>query len=138
MPPPNRRSGPRLLPRTGPRSRWPAQAHRAGLTAVVITLAVLVLGWILARFSPDRFLRLMATYRSLPVTVIAVALISGVLWFALDALRALLTAVLQPADPERWRRLLLLGTVGLWLILTVAAATAMLIPAAANTFGTPG
>lgn len=136
--PPNRRSGPRLLPRTGPRARWPARAHRAGLTAVVAILVVLVLGWALARFSPDRFLRLMETYRSLPVTVIAVALVSGVLWFAVDTLRTLLTAVLQPADPDRWRRRLLLGVVGLWLLLTVVSAVLMLIPAASNTFGTLG
>lgn len=136
--PSNRRSGPRLLPRTGARVRWPARAHRAGLTAVVITLTVLVLGWILARFSPDRFLRLMQTYRSLPVTVVAIALMSGVLWFAVDSLRTLLTAALEPADPDRWRRRLLLGAVGVWLALTLAAAAAMLIPAVAGTFGTLG
>jgi hypothetical protein len=97
---------------------------------------VSVLSWLLARLSPERYLRLVEVYRSLPVVVVVIALLSGVLWFAVDTVRSLLTAALTPQDPDRLRRRLLDTSVIVWLLLTVAIAVALLVPAVTETFGT--
>lgn len=126
----------RWLPRTGPKATWPAKARLAGQAAVFVTTVLLVLGFLLVRYSPERFLRLVDVYRSLPVAVVAVALVSGVCYFALDTVRLLIMAHLPVRD--RLRRRLLLGTLGLWLVLTVAAAVAICWYPAAALFGGTG
>lgn len=95
-----------------------------------------VLSWLLARLSPERYLRLVEVYRSLPVVVVVVAVLSGVAWFVVDTVRSLIGATVTASDPDRLRRLLLDSSVIIWLLLTVALAVALLVPAATETFGT--
>lgn len=85
---------------------------------------LLVFGFVLVRRSAATYLRLVEIYRSLPATVAAVVLVSGVIYFALDSVRLVLTELIGPAD--RLRRPLLLGTVAIWLLLTIGTAMAML------------
>lgn len=126
----------RWLPRTGPKATWPAKARLAGQTAVFVTAVLLILGFLLVRYSPERFLRLVDVYRSLPVAVVAVALVSGVLYFTLDTIRLLLMQYLT--GTKGLRRRLLLGTVGVWLVLTVAAGVLMFWYPASVLFGETG
>ncbi|MEJ7651646.1 MAG: hypothetical protein WKF57_21770 [Nakamurella sp.] len=126
----------RFLPRTGPGARWPARARTAGHLALAAVAVVSVLSWLLARLSPERYLRLVEVYRSLPVVVVVVAVLSGVTWFAVDTVRSLICATVTAPDPDRLRRLLLDSSVIAWLVLTVALAVALLVPAATETFGT--
>lgn len=123
-----RRSGRRRrwLPRTGPRTSWPMQAHRAGQIAVLVTVLLLICGFLLVRYSPERFLRLVGVYRSLPVAVVSAVLVSGVIYFAVDSLRLMLVEYLAAARIDPWRRRLLLGTLGLWLLLTMIATVLIL------------
>ncbi|MGI8418422.1 MAG: hypothetical protein ACR2P2_19935 [Nakamurella sp.] len=126
----------RWLPRTGRNVRWPARAHRAGQVAVFGTVFLLVFGFLLVRISPPTFLRLVAVYGSLPAAVIEAALFSGVIFFALDSLRLVLTELRPPSD--QWRRRLLLGTAGLWLLLTIVmVVTVLWYPAWVLFGGTP-
>lgn len=97
-------------------------------------MLLLVLGFLFVRLSPATFLRLVDVYRSLPAAVVAVALVSGVIYFALDSMRLVLMDLLRPAD--RIRRLLLLGTAGLWLAASAAAGVVMLWYPALVLFGT--
>jgi len=122
------------VPRTGPNARWPVRAHRAGQVAVFATMLLLVLGFLFVRLSPATFLRLVDVYRSLPAAVVAVALVSGVIYFALDSLRLVLMDLLRPAD--RIRRRLLLAAVWLWLAASAGAAVLMLWYPAWMLFGT--
>lgn len=95
-----------------------------------------VLSWLLARLSPERYLRLVEVYRSLPVVVVVVAVLSGVAWLAVDTVRSLISATVTASDPDRLRRHLLDSSVIAWLVLTVALAVTLLVPAATETFGT--
>lgn len=131
-----RRTRRRRLLRTGPKVTWPAKAHRAGQSAVLVTVLLLVCGFLLVRYSPERFLRLVDVYRSLPVAVVAAVLVSGVIYFALDTVRLLVMEHARVDD--RLRRRLLLATVGGWLLLTVVAAVAVLWYPAATLFGGTG
>lgn len=123
----------RWLPRTGPGARWPIRAHRAGQIAVLTVVFLLIFGFVLARRSAAGYLRLVEIYRSLPATVVAVVLVSGVIYFALDSLRLVLTRLIGPAD--RRRRPLLLSTVATWLLLTIGAAISMIWYPASVLFG---
>lgn len=123
----------RWLPRTGRGVRWPVRAHRAGQVAVFVTVFLLVFGFLLVRTSPATFLRLVTSYGSLPAAMIEAALFSGVIFFALDSLRLVVTDLRPPSD--RWRRRLLLGTAGLWLLFTVVSTVAVLWYPAWTLFG---
>lgn len=125
----------RFLPRNGPAVRWPARARRVGHLCLAVLAVVWVLSVLLARFSPERYLRLVQLYRSLPVVVIVIALVSGLIWLLLDTVRSVLSAVLTPPDPDAARRRLLDGSVLLWLLSSVVAAVLLLIPAVTDTFG---
>ncbi len=126
----------RWLPRTGPGARWPIRAHRAGQIAVLAFGLLLIFGFLLVRRSAATFLRLVEIYRSLPATVVAVVLVSGVIYFSLDSLRLVLVDLLDQAD--RLRRPLLLVTAGIWLLLSIGTAIAMLwYPASVLFGGTP-
>ncbi len=96
---------------------------------------LLVLGFVFVRLSPATFLRLVHIYRSLPAAVVLAVLVSGVVYFALDSARLVLMDLLRVGD--RVRRALLLGTVGLWLAASTAAAVLMLWYPAWTLFGTP-
>jgi len=135
-----RRPGRLRLPRTGRKARWPARARVAGQSAVLVTTLLLICGFLLVRYSPERFLRLVDVYRSLPVAVVAVVLVSGVIYFALDTVRLLAMQYFGDGSGTRdaVRRRLLLGTVGLWLLLTVITAVLMLWYPSSVLFGGSG
>ncbi|WP_029138119.1 hypothetical protein [Nakamurella lactea] len=161
------RRGPRRrwLPRTGPKARWPARARVAGQSALLVTVLLLICGFLLVRYSPERFLRLVDVYRSLPVAVVAVVLVSGVIYFALDTVRLLIMQYADARDDGRvaeagpstassgrsgtrpvtasgtselLRRRLLLATLGFWLLLTVIAAVLLLWYPSSVLFGGTG
>ncbi len=98
-----------------------------------MTVFLLVFGFLLVRVSPATFLRLVTGYGSLPAAMIEAFLFSGVIFFALDSVRLVLTGLRPPSD--QWRRRLLLGTAGLWLLLTIVLVVAVLWYPALMLFG---
>ncbi|MEU3461466.1 succinate dehydrogenase, cytochrome b556 subunit [Streptomyces sp. NPDC006733] len=117
----------------GREGMWSWVAHRVTGVLIFFFLFVHVLDTALVRVSPEDYDKVVATYKTWPVSLLEYGLVAAILFHALNGLRII--AVDFWSKGPKYQKQMLWSVLGVWIVLMIGAIYPVLGHAARQLFG---